>query len=62
MEILKIIEEKIITKQQEIGFNAYVDMIGDSNTVANEEGFINFYGYWCIEEGRFNDIQQTNFK
>ena len=59
--MLEQIESKLITLQQEKGFNAYSEMVTESEQEPSEEGFIQFYSAWCAEEGRFNDINESNF-
>jgi hypothetical protein len=61
MTTLSMIEEKTVTLQQENGFNAYAEMIEECEIEPNEEGFQVFYSNWCAEQGRFNDIEQSNF-
>lgn len=59
--VLEKIEEKTVTLQQEKGFNAYAKHIEETEIEASEEGFRHFYSAWCAEEGRFNDINESNF-
>ena len=61
MTALDKIEEKTVTLQQEKGFNAYAKHVQETEIEASEAGFQRFYAMWCVEEGRTNDISQSNF-
>lgn len=48
------LENKLVTLQQEKAFNEFKE------TNRNASNFTQWYAQWCAEQGRFNDINQSN--
>lgn len=49
------IEKRIVTQQQEVGFEAYKDALNEADGNYEILPFEQFYVYWQYENGLFND-------
>jgi hypothetical protein len=60
--ILDGIESALLTEQQEVAMSVYRNTVQEEYRTPCTQDFQRFYSYWCLEEGLFNDIEQSDIE
>ena len=55
------IEALTLTLQQSRAFDEYSEQVLNGERVPSEQDFKNFYSFWCFDNSRYNDINQSLF-